>query len=127
MQDSRAPFQPDPLQLKLSSLGAAPTAMLSSGSEFSSYSGSRGGGQRGEYIIEQKGHVPSHYAVVREVHSEPYGRRMAGDTIRCVCVYVSLDLTIGSINSTASTLLIEIREKGYSNRSRLLILCMDQL
>ena len=83
MQDSRAPFQPDPLQLKLSSLGSSPAAglMMSSGSDLS-YSSSRGGGQRGEYIIEPKGHVPSQYAVVREVHSEPYSRRMVGEPIR---------------------------------------------
>lgn len=78
-KDARSNFQPDPLQLKLSSLGAIPalTGLGAIGSELPSSYGGRRAPHRGEVIYEQKV-SPPRYSTARESHSELYSRRSTG-------------------------------------------------
>ena len=93
LQDSRAPYQPDPLQLKLSSLGGGGGTHTSSSDHARSYAGRGVAVQRSEreYGFSQRGGSSNSYSSMRDPPPDPYPRKAAGytgDVARCVCVCV---------------------------------------
>lgn len=74
--DARSSFQPDPLQLKLASLGAAPAlaGLGAIGSELPSSYGSR----RATQVVYEQKMSPPRYTSGRESHSELFSRRSGG-------------------------------------------------